>query len=139
VNRAIRRVGVAVTVLILVLIGQLTYFQVVDASRLANDERNVRGQLEDYNRPRGEIITADGEIVARSVAVDGDGDFKFQREYPLGPLFAQISGYQSFVVGNTGVEASYNRVLTGRDKEVDFSNLAGVLQVGGLDHELLAV
>ena len=45
------------------------------------------------------------------------GDFKFQRVYPHGALFAQITGYQSFVnlVGNTGVEEAYNDVLTGQD------------------------
>ena len=125
-NRSIRKVGIAVTVLLLALVAQLTYFQVVDANRLADDPRNVRSQLEDYNRPRGQILTADGEVVARSVPVEGVGDFKFQREYPLGPLFAQISGYQSFVVGNAGVEASYNGVLTGREKEIDFGNITDV-------------
>jgi penicillin-binding protein A len=128
VNRSIRRVGVAVTVLILVLVAQLTYFQVVDASRLADDPRNVRGQLEDYNRPRGQILTAEGEVVARSVPVTGEGDFEFQREYPLGGLFAQVSGYQSFLQGNTGVEMSYDRVLTGREKEVSLGNLGDIVQ-----------
>ena len=127
-NRAIRRVGIAVTVLILVLIGQLTYFQVVDANRLANDPRNVRKSFDEYNRARGEILTADGVVLARSVPVDGNGDFEYQREYPLGNLFSQVVGYQSFVVGNVGVEQSYNGVLTGREKKLDFSNLAGVLQ-----------
>ena len=41
-NRPIRRVGYVVIVLILLLVGQLTYLQVVDASNLANDPRNVR-------------------------------------------------------------------------------------------------
>src|SRR5262249_60001144 len=43
-------------------------------------------------------------------------------------LFSQIVGYQSFVVGNSGVEESYDSVLTGREKKLDFGNLAGVLQ-----------
>jgi peptidoglycan glycosyltransferase len=128
VNRAIRRVGVAVTVLLLILVAQLTYFQVIDAKNLANDSRNVRSQLEEANRPRGAILTAEGDVVARSVPTPNDGDFKYQREYPLGGLFAQISGYQTFLQTNTGVEASYNRVLTGREKQVDLSNIGGVLQ-----------
>jgi peptidoglycan glycosyltransferase len=52
VNPAIRRVGTAVSVLILVLIGQLTYLQVVDADDLANDPRNVRTLLREFNRAR---------------------------------------------------------------------------------------
>src|SRR4029077_4056161 len=80
VNRPIRRVGYAVTVLILLLVAQLTYLQVVDANNLANNPKNVRKQLKDYNRARGEILTADGQIVARSVPTDGD--FKYMRQYP---------------------------------------------------------
>ena len=120
-NRAIRRVGYALTALILVLVGQLTYLQVVDASNLANDPNNIRKYLRDVNRPRGEILTADDQIVAQSQP--STGDLKFQRVYPQGDLFSGISGYQSFVVGNTGVEASYNNVLTGRDRQFELQNL----------------
>ena len=126
-NRPIRRVGYAVVVLMLLLVGQLTYLQVVDADRLANDSRNVRPLLRAYNRARGQIITADGQIVAESVPTTGD--FKYQRKYPLGPLFAQVSGYQSFVglVGDTGVEASYDKVLTGQDLSLRLQDVGGLL------------
>jgi peptidoglycan glycosyltransferase len=121
VNRAIRRVGYALTAVILVLVAQLTYLQVIDASNLANDPRNIRKYLRDVNRPRGEILTADDQIVAQSLPTSGE--LKFQRVYPQGDLFSDISGYQSFVVGNTGVESSYNSVLTGRDRQFDFSQI----------------
>ena len=66
-------------------------------------------QLRDVNRPRGEIVTADGEVARQLGRVDDGTDFKYQREYPLGPLFSQIVGYQSFVVGNTGIEKTLQR------------------------------
>ncbi|MEX2100453.1 MAG: penicillin-binding protein 2 [Acidimicrobiia bacterium] len=125
-NRAIRKVGIAVSALILVLVVQLTYLQVVDADNLANDPGNVRNTLRDFNRPRGNIVTADGAIVATSVKTAGSGDFKFQRTYPLGDLFSQISGVQTFQRGNTGVEASYNDALTGRDTGIRLDNLGGI-------------
>jgi peptidoglycan glycosyltransferase len=53
-------------------------------------------------------------------------DFKFQREYPLGPLTSQIVGYQSFVVGNTGIEKTYNDELTGRASDLQFNNLGDI-------------
>ena len=117
-NRPIRRVGYAITVLILLLVAQLTYLQVVDANHLAHDPRNVRGALREYNRARGEILTADGGLVARSLP--STGDFKYLRVYPMGTLFAEVSGFQSFVglVGNTGVEQSYDKVLTGQDSNL---------------------
>src|SRR4029453_18145428 len=102
VNRAIRHVGIGVTVLVLLLVGQLTYLQVYDADHLANDPRNIRFQLRDFSKPRGKIVTADGQIVARSV--ETSGELKFQRLYPQGALFSQLAGYQSFVFGNTGIE-----------------------------------
>ncbi|MFN8034732.1 MAG: penicillin-binding transpeptidase domain-containing protein [Acidimicrobiia bacterium] len=123
-NANIRRVGWAVTFLMLVLVGQLTYLQVFKAKALENDPRNIRTQVRDYSRPRGEILTSDGEIVARSVP--SHDEFKYQREYPLGELFAHVSGYHSFLHGNAGVEASYNSVLVGRDfqqQSLDLGNL----------------
>ena len=91
-NRGIRRVGIAVTLLLLVLVGQLTYLQIVDADHLDNDPRNLRSVLRDINRPRGEIRTADGQVLARSVESTDQTEFKYQREYPLGGLTAQVVG-----------------------------------------------
>jgi penicillin-binding protein A len=127
VNRPIRRVGYAVTVLILLLVAQLTYLQVVDANNLANDPKNVRHALKEYNRARGNILTSDGEVVAGSIPTTGD--FKYVRFYPQGDLFAHVAGYQSFVnlVGSTGVEESYNNALTGKDTSLQLSNLGNVL------------
>ena len=109
VNRAIRRVGGAIVVLVLLLVGQLTYLQVIDAENLENDPRNVRAALRDANRPRGPIVTADGAILAVSKPVDDGTEFEYQREYPLGSLFSQVVGYQSFLIGNSGVEKHLQR------------------------------
>jgi peptidoglycan glycosyltransferase len=128
VTRGIRRVGYACVLLVIALIGQLTYLQVFAADRLSDDPRNVRKAIRDFSRPRGDIVSADGQVLARSVpdAEDGD-DFDFQREYPQGDLFAQIVGYQSFVFGNTGVEKEYNDELVGRDLDLDLRNLPDIL------------
>lgn len=124
-NPAIRRVGVAMLVLFVALIGQLTYLQVSRAERLANDPGNVRIWLRDLSRPRGTIQTVDGAIIARSVA--SDDQFERQRVYPEGPLFAHVGGYQSIVYGNTGLEATYNDELIGRDIEIGVRNLIDVI------------
>ena len=126
-NRAIRRVGLACTALFIALAGQLTYLQVFHAEELANDPRNVRKAIRDFSRPRGDIVTADGQVVARSVPDEDDGDdFDLQREYLQPDLFAQIVGYQSFVFGNAGVESTYNDELVGRDLELDLRNLGDI-------------
>src|SRR4029079_11032826 len=92
-NRGIRRVGIAVTLLLLVLVGQLTYLQIVDAKNLENDPRNLRSTLRDINRARGEIRTSDGEVLARSIPSTDGTDFKYQREYALRRLSAQNVAY----------------------------------------------
>jgi peptidoglycan glycosyltransferase len=114
VNRAIGRVATAVVVLLLLLVAQLTYLQVIDAKDLANDPRNSRTYLSDFTRPRGEIITADGKVLAKSIP--SKDEYEYQRVYPYGELFAQTVGYQSVVVGSTGIEKEYNAVLSGRDR-----------------------
>ncbi|MFM8304776.1 MAG: peptidoglycan D,D-transpeptidase FtsI family protein [Actinomycetota bacterium] len=117
-NRGIGRVGVAVVVLLLVLVGQLTYLQVIHAQKLDDDPRNIRSVLRDINRDRGDIVSDDGEVLARTVRVDDETEFEYQRLYPLAGLTAQVVGYQSFVVGNVGIERSYNSQLSGRAAEL---------------------
>jgi len=118
-NRGIRRVGTAVVALLLVIVGQLTYLQIIHAEDLENDPRNNRAALRDINRARGDIVSADGEVLATSVESDDGTDFEYQRLYPLGGLTAQVVGYQSFVVGSTGIERSYNNDLVGRSPELN--------------------
>ncbi len=122
-NRAIRRVGIALIVLLAILVGQLTYLQIVDANHLSNDPRDVRAALRDANRPRGPIVTSDGEVVAQSTPSHDKSEFKYQRSYPTGSLFSQIVGYQSFVFGNVGVENTYNSSLVGRDADLQLQNV----------------
>lgn len=111
-NRSIRRVAAGVAALFGLLVAQLTYLQVIAADRLAGDPRNARTFLRDFTTERGDIVSADGAVLARSVP--SDDEYRWQREYPTGELFAQVVGYQSVVVGSTGVERAYNDVLLGR-------------------------
>jgi penicillin-binding protein A len=127
VNPAIRRVGVAIVILLLILVGQLTYLQIVDADSLNHNPHNTRTLLQNANRPRGDVVTADGTVVAHSVRVSDGTVFKYLRQYPTGPLFSQVVGYQSFVFGATGVEATYNKDLTGQSLQLQFNNLGGAL------------
>ncbi|MGH9002180.1 MAG: penicillin-binding transpeptidase domain-containing protein, partial [Acidimicrobiia bacterium] len=120
-NRQIRRVGLVVCACFVALFLQLNYLQVVSASRLADHPRNVRAVLRDYSAPRGEILTPDGEVVARSTPVDDE--FERQRAYPTGPLFGHVSGHFSFTVGATGVEQAYTADLAGRSPDLAFRNV----------------
>ena len=120
-NRQIRRVGIGVVACFVALFAQLNYLQVLRADSLANDPRNVRAVKRAFSQPRGEILTVDGAIVARSEPVDDQ--FERLRTYPTGPLFGHVSGFFSFNYGASGVEDAYNADLSGRRVDQRFRNL----------------
>lgn len=122
-NRQIRRVGVVMMGLFVLLFLQLNYLQVVRRDALANDPRNTRVAVRDFSRARGQILSADGTVLAASVP--SDDAFERQRQYPTGDLFAQVTGFFSFSYGSTGVERSYGDELAGRD--LGFGNIKDVL------------
>ncbi len=122
-NRQIRRVAVVLMALFGLLFLRLNWLQVVRRDALANDPRNTRVAIKDFSRPRGQIVSADGTVVAKSVPADDQ--FERQRQYPEGDLFGHITGFFSFSYGRTGVERSYGDELAGRD--LGFRNLKDVL------------
>jgi len=119
VNAQIRKLGVVMIVLFSALFIQLNYLQVIQANDLNNHPANSRAVVRDFSQPRGVIQTADGTVIAQSVP--SNNAFKFQRQYPLGPLFAHVTGYFSFTYGSEGVEREYNDALTGKVRKDGFN------------------
>lgn len=110
-NRQIRLVGVGVIVLFVALFAQLNWLQVFHANALDNNPLNGARVVREYDRPRGQIVSADGQLLATSVPTKDQ--FKFQRQYPLKGLFAQVAGWFSFTYGADGAEKTYDSILTG--------------------------
>ncbi len=125
-NVRIRRLGVALGVLYLLLFAQLNRVQFFGAERLQDNVNNSRGLVREFGRERGRMITADGVIVARSVEVGEPVDFV--REYPEGELYAHISGYQSLNVASTGLEREFNDELAGSPIDQQFQTFADVFR-----------
>ena len=123
----IRRVGAAMMILFLGLVAQLTYLQVIHSSKLENDPRNARKFLRDISRPRGQIVSSDGNVLARSVRTKDE--YKYQRVYPPGTakLFAHVVGFQSIQFGSVGVESEYSSELAGRNLGSPGKQLSQVL------------
>lgn len=111
-NGPIRRLALGLFGAMAVLLIAVSWFQVVRADQLKSDPRNPRPALSERGKERGLIVTVDGTIVAESVVVDGEREFR--REYPEGEDFAHVVGYSSFLLGDYGLEAAYDNELRSR-------------------------
>ena len=119
-NRQIRQLGVALLLLFALLFARLNWVQVFAADDLTANPLNTRRVVRDFGQRRGNIVTADGVIVAQSV--DVEGRFDRERRYPEGELFSPITGYFSFEFGATGVERTYNDELAGHSATQQFES-----------------
>jgi peptidoglycan glycosyltransferase len=116
-ERQISRLAWVFVGLFVILLAQVNYLQVFAADDLANNPANRRLLLEEYDIQRGSILGRDGKtVIAFSKATEGE--LKYLRVYPRGPLYAHITGYYSVVFGRSGVESAFNDYLAGRDESL---------------------
>lgn len=108
-----RRVAVAARLVaagFAVLALWLGYQSIVAADRMDAHPRNPRLIARGFTVRRGDIFSADGARLARSVKAGT----LWTRRYPQGAKTAHIVGYYSLRYGVTGVERAYNDELVGR-------------------------
>ena len=111
-NKPIRNVAVVCLALFIALLVNANFVQFVQADSLNDKNGNKRVINEEFSRDRGAILV-DGKPVAESVPIKDE--YKYQREYPEGSLYAPLTGYFSYIYGRSAIENSYNRVLSGSD------------------------
>ena len=116
-NRALRRISIAVLVMFLLLLINVNYLQGFEPASLASKPGNSRAFYAAQNQyERGSIVTSDGVTIAASKP--SSGSIKYQRYYPLGPEYAPVTGYDT-LYSQTGVEAAENSLLSGNDSSLD--------------------
>ena len=123
-NKPIGRLAIALGVLFAALFVNLNIVQVVEGHSLRNNPQNRRVLLNEYAHPRGPIV-ASGTSIALSKATNGE--LKYLRRYPWGPVFAPVTGYNSFTYGSSGIEEAENGILSGDDPRLFTSNLGDIL------------
>jgi penicillin-binding protein A len=127
-NRRIRRLGIGLVVLFGLLFAQVSYLQVFAAGDIAANPANATRQIiAEYKVDRGQIITADGTVIALSEPTSGRDALRYVRRYPQGPLFAGITGYYSRVFGRSELEQSMNSYLSGDAPELAISTFADLV------------
>lgn len=123
-NKPLRNVALAVMGMIVLLLANATYIQVVNADDYRSDPRNRRILLDEYSRQRGQI-TAGGLPLASSVPTEGE--LRFQRRYLDGPVYAPVTGYYSLRYGAGGIENALDPVLNGSDGRLFVRRLSDLI------------
>jgi len=119
-NGPIRKVSVVVMVMFLALMLNSTYSYLFRTDSLNADPANRRVRDSQFGTDRGDIMVGNTAIVT-STAVDDQ--YKFQRSYTQGTLYAPVTGYYSFLFGGSGLEKYYSAQLSGTSDSQFLQNL----------------
>jgi peptidoglycan glycosyltransferase len=117
-GRRIRWLGVIMVVCLGLVVVQLVNIQLVKAKQLQASPNNPRVAVLKFNNPRGSIYASDGTVLAKSIPTPAgtnttDYPFHYIRQYPEGPLYAGITGYDSpLYYGTAGIEEQYDSDLS---------------------------
>ncbi len=127
-NRALRRISIAVLVMFVLLLINVNYLQGFDTASLAGKPGNSRAFYAAQNQyQRGSIVTSDGVTIATSTLSSNPNDsIKYQRKYPFGPEYASVTGYDT-IFGSTGIEAAENSLLSGNDSALDVRKIIDLI------------
>ncbi len=109
-GRRIRWLGLVLLACFALIVVQLVNIQFRKAPALAGSPNNPRVAAKKFNNLRGTIYAADGTVLAQSVK-STSGSFHYMRQYPQGPLYSGITGYDSIFLGTSGIEYEYNQYL----------------------------
>jgi len=108
-NKEIMRITYVMMVLFFGMIGYFIYFDGVTSKEVINNPHNSRLAKMADSVVRGEILSADGEVLAESIK---DDNGNYYRYYPYGCTFAHVVGTSD--VNKSGVEltADYNLITS---------------------------
>ncbi len=110
-NTNIRRLGIFFLLAFGIMLGGLTYWQVIDASAIQARSDNPRLQLQASRVRRGRILDRNGTVLADRT-IDAQG--VVHRTYS-DPTLSPVIGYDSPRFGKSELEKSYDSFLTGQD------------------------
>jgi len=120
----IRRLAYGLIGLFLILIIYLTYLQVFKGNWLVGHQQNKRLLAYEAEITRGTIYDRRGRVLAETKPQGG----RLTRRYPMGELFAHLTGYTSVKYGKAGLEEAYDRLLLGLNDEQKLDNFVNRLQ-----------
>ncbi|MFC8196756.1 penicillin-binding transpeptidase domain-containing protein [Streptomyces sp. NPDC057298] len=111
-TRYIRHAAAFCAFLLLALLVNAARLQIVQARTYDENPANRRHTIARYGQPRGDILVG-GRAVTGSR--DSGEQFRFERTYRDGPLYAPVTGFASQVYGTAFLEGAADGVLAGTD------------------------
>ncbi len=123
-NRALRRISIAVLVMFVLLLVNINYLQGFEPASLATKPGNARAFDAQFQYQRGSILTSDGVTIAESVP--SNDIYKYQRKYPHGLEYAPVTGYNT-LYSQSGIEYYENSVLNGSNSSLTVRNFIDLL------------
>ncbi|MFF9687256.1 peptidoglycan D,D-transpeptidase FtsI family protein [Streptomyces sp. NPDC014623] len=124
-NRPLRHIAIFCGLLMLALLIRANWLQYATSQELATHEHNRRVKITQFATPRGDIIVG-GKAITGSKAVEGT-DFKYQRTFKQGPMYAPVTGYASQAQGMSLLENTYDSILSGEDERFAFRHAKDIL------------
>lgn len=119
-NKRIIHVLIIVSLMFLILLTYLLYFNMFEAKEVASNPYNKRQWEDEKYVKRGNIYDTNGVLLAETV-VDGDERI---RKYPMGRMYSHLIGYCSKVYGKSQIEMAYDEQLLGKgDIAITFNEL----------------
>ncbi|MFM1951122.1 MAG: hypothetical protein RL418_809, partial [Actinomycetota bacterium] len=122
-NRQVRRVGLALTIMFLALFAMASSIQVLRSGELYKDSRNIRSSYETYKTQRGSILVGGVPVVESTPVNDA---YRFIREYES-VLYSPVIGYFSLFSGSDGIEREMNSYLSGQSSAQFFEQINALL------------
>ncbi|MFD0305117.1 penicillin-binding transpeptidase domain-containing protein [Streptomyces sp. NPDC127119] len=131
-TRYIRHAAAFCALLLLALLVNATRVQLVQARAYDENPANRRHTIARYGQPRGDILVG-GRAVTGSR--DSGEQFRYERTYKNGPLYAPVTGFASQVYGTSLLEGAADGVLAGTDPALSllplWNDLARARNPGG--------
>ncbi|MFH9616155.1 peptidoglycan D,D-transpeptidase FtsI family protein [Streptomyces pratensis] len=124
-NRPLRHIAIFCGLLMLALLIRANWLQYATSQELATHEHNRRVKITQFATPRGDIIVG-GKAITGSKEVEGT-DFKYQRTFKQGPMYAPVTGYASQAQGMSLLENTYDTILSGEDERFAFRHAKDIL------------
>ncbi len=105
-NREIWFTGIFFSILFSAMVGYYSYYVQENGREMINNSYNTRQHLLTKKNSRGNIYSAEGEILAETIVLQDGSE---GRNYPYEDLFSHVVGFST--KGKTGIEAEVNSYL----------------------------